>query len=122
MNFFRFFFSRIGFANSGLKYFFSNEKNGQLQLVAGVIVTALGFYFDITKTEWCIVLLLIGLVLSFEMVNTAVEVICNHVTPDIHPKIKIIKDVCAGAVWWFSIIAMIIGLLIFYPYFKTLIT
>ncbi|EEM82035.1 Undecaprenol kinase [Bacillus thuringiensis serovar huazhongensis BGSC 4BD1] len=63
-----------------------------------------------------ILLIVIGIVMSLEMVNTAVEKTVDLATADIHPFAKIAKDVAAGAVLLFTIIAVIIGAIIFLPY------
>lgn len=86
----------------------------KIHYLAAVIVICCGFYFHITKIEWVLLLLVIGIVMSLEMVNTAVEKTVDLATTDIHPFAKIAKDVAAGAVLLFAIIAVIIGAIIFY--------
>ncbi|MCV5580617.1 diacylglycerol kinase family protein, partial [Escherichia coli] len=76
--------------------------------LAAVIVLCCGFYFRITQVEWMILLIVIGIVMSLEMVNTAVEKTVDLATTDIHPFAKVAKDVAAGAVLLFAIIAVII--------------
>ncbi len=73
-----------------------------------------GFYFHITKIEWMICLILFALVLSLELVNTAIEAVVDLASPDIHPLAKLSKDAAAGAVLISAIISAIIGLMIFY--------
>ena len=75
-----------------------------------------GFYFHITKIEWMICLILFALVLSLELVNTAIEAVVDLASPDIHPLAKLSKDAAAGAVLISAIISAIIGLMIFIPY------
>ncbi|HEX8332726.1 MAG TPA: diacylglycerol kinase family protein [Segetibacter sp.] len=110
------FLRHIGYASEGIIYFFKNERNGRIQAVFAVLTIGAGFYFTISKIEWCIVLGSIGLVISLELVNTAIERMCEMLSKEYHPMIKIIKDVAAGAVWWFAIFAAIIGIVIFAPY------
>ena len=86
------------------------------QLILGGIFTGLGFYLGISKTEWMAQTLAIGLVLSTESLNTAIEKICDFIHPDYHPKIGIIKDVASGAVTFAALTAMIIAGLIYLPY------
>ena len=74
------------------------------------------FYFQITPVEWAIQLFAIGLVLSIEGLNTAIEEIANFVHPDFHHKIGYIKDVAAGAVFFAALIAVIIAAIIYIPY------
>src|SRR5665213_1159419 len=66
-------------------------------VVAAVIVVIFSFMFGISKVEFLIVLLTIGVVLSTEALNTAIEEVCNHVTPEYHPQIGKIKDLASGA-------------------------
>ena len=66
--------------------------------------------------EWCICLLLFGLVAALELVNTAVEAVVDLVTEEKKPLAKIAKDTAAGAVLFAAIISVIIGCIIFLPY------
>ena len=102
-------------AFNGMKYFFLHERNGQIQLVVAAMVTALSMVVHLSPIEWIIVLICIAIVIGFEMLNTAIENLCNMVQEEYHPLIKIIKDVAAAAVLWVSIISVIIGLIIFLP-------
>ena len=81
----------------------------------GIMAIGLGFIVSISPYQWLLVLFCIGLVISLEMINSAVEILCDMVTTDFHPKIKIIKDVAAGAVLVASIASLVIGLFIFIP-------
>jgi len=81
----------------------------------GLMAIALGFIVSISPYQWLLVLFCIGLVISLEMINSAIEIFCDMVTTDFHPKIRIIKDVAAGAVLVASIISLVIGLFIFIP-------
>jgi diacylglycerol kinase len=86
----------------------------------GLIVVACGLYFDIERWEWCIILLTIGVVLAFEMVNTSIENLVNLVTTEWLPLAGKIKDIAAGAVLLISSISVMVGILIFYKYFVSL--
>ena len=99
----------------GVKQFFSRERNGKIQIAFGAAAIILGITVSISSFQWLIVLLCIGLVISLEMINSAIERYCDLVTTDFHPGIKIIKDVAAGAVLVASITSLIIGLIIFIP-------
>lgn len=78
-------------------------------------MTFAGFYYDISVNEWIAQLLAIGLVMGIEGLNTAVEKISDYIQPEVDPKIGFIKDVSAGAVMIVSIIASIVGLIIYIP-------
>ncbi len=102
-------------ALSGMKYFFLQERNGKIQLTIAAIVIALSIAVNISPTQWLIVLVCMAMVISLEMLNTALENVCNLVQEEYHPLIKIIKDVSAGAVLFTALISSIIGLIIFLP-------
>ena len=105
----------VGFAFRGALLLLKNEASIKVQKTLALLITAAGFYFDISTTEWAIQLLAVGLVMSIEGINTAVEEIANFVHPNFHNKIGLIKDIAAGAVFFASIFAIIIGLLIYLP-------
>jgi undecaprenol kinase/diacylglycerol kinase (ATP) len=102
-------------AFSGLKYFLRHESNGKIQSIIGFCTLLLAAFFHISYVEWVVILICIGSVLSLEMLNSALEKLCDIVQPDFHPQIKIIKDVAAGSVLWASIISASIGVIIFLP-------
>ena len=104
------------FAAKGAWMLIRTEPSIQVQVGLAVIVTMMGVYFDISKTEWLAQLLAIGLVMSVEGMNTAVEAMADFIHPEYHPKIGAIKDVAAGAVFIAAIIATIIGFYIYIPY------
>ncbi len=110
------FLSNIRWASEGINYFFKKERNGRIQIIIGFLVIIAGLYFGLKTFEWCFILGCIGVVISLEMVNTGIERICDMLSKDFHPTVKIIKDVAAGAVWWSALFAAIIGAIIFYPY------
>lgn len=115
------FITRVRYALQGWVAFFRHETHGQIQAAVAVVIVMAGLFFGITKTEWLMVLLCIGLVLGLEMVNTAIEKLADQTHPERHPQIGLVKDVAAGAVLWASAISVIIGLLIFFPYLQTLL-
>ena len=106
----------FGFAFSGIINALKNETHLQLQLLIALFVIVLAFFFSITKFEWLILLSCISLVLALEMLNSAIEKLCDVYTKEQDPRIKYIKDVCAGAVLIAAIFSLIIGLIIFLPY------
>jgi undecaprenol kinase/diacylglycerol kinase (ATP) len=116
------FLNRVRFAFQGVVVFFSVEKNGQVQGVIAILAIIDGFALSISVTEWMVLLSCIGVVVSLEMINSAIEKICDHVNPHLHPNIKVIKDIAAGAVLWTAITAAIIGLIIFLPKLFVLLT
>ena len=109
------FLKSVTFAVEGVKQFFSCDRNGKIQIIIGITAIALGFTVSLPSFQWLLVLFCIGLVISLEMINSAIEKYCDLVTTDFHPGIKTIKDVAAGAVLVASIMSLIVGLLIFIP-------
>ena len=103
------------FAFRGIGYLFSHESNAKIHIAAAISVIIAGILFKLTAWEWCAVSFAIGGVLTAEAFNTAIEKICDKISPDIDPIIKIVKDVAAGAVLLFVLSAIAIGLIIFIP-------
>ncbi|HMP93998.1 MAG TPA: diacylglycerol kinase family protein [Phnomibacter sp.] len=110
------FLQRVRYACQGWRWFFTHELHGQIQLAVGVVVTVAGLVLNISTTEWALVLLCIGAVLACEMINSTIEKLCNHLHPEQHKQIGLVKDMAAGAVLLMSVISVIVGLLIFVPY------
>ncbi|MGW9686449.1 diacylglycerol kinase family protein [Flagellimonas sp. 2504JD1-5] len=107
----------IGYALKGLFLLLRTEASIKIQFVIALLMTGAGFYFEISKSEWIAQLLAIGMVMGIEGLNTAIEKIADYVQPENDPKIGFIKDVSAGAVMIVSIIASIVGLIIYVPKF-----
>jgi len=105
----------VGFALKGALLLIRTEASIKIQLFIAIVMTALGFYLEISNTEWILQILAIALVMGVEGANTAIEKICDFVHPDFDSKIGFIKDVSAGAVMLVSIGAFIIGLIIYLP-------
>jgi len=91
-------------------------RNLKIHYLVAFIAIASGFYFNITYLEFAIILLAITLVVTLEMINTALEKVVDLLTEKYHILALIAKDVSAGAVLIASIMAFIIGALIFGPY------
>ena len=107
----------VGFAFKGMLILIRTEASIKVQLFIAIVITIAGFYFDISKSEWMAQLIMIGIVMSMEGMNTAVEYIADFIHPEYHKKIGLIKDVAAGAVFIASIIALIIAGIIYLPKF-----
>ena len=107
----------VGYAFKGMLILIRTEASIKIQLAIAIIVTITGFYFEISKTEWIAQFIMIGLVMSIEGINTAIEYIADFVHPEHHQKIGLIKDVAAGAVFIASIVSVIIAGIIYIPKF-----
>jgi len=110
------FFRSFVFAFSGLIVMFKGERNFKIQFIIFLFVCALGFYFEIAKIEWLIILGISTLVLALEIMNSAIERLCNLYSTEFDPRIKTIKDLAAGAVLLTSIFSIAIGIIIFWKY------
>ncbi|WP_319592800.1 diacylglycerol kinase family protein [Salicibibacter halophilus] len=91
-----------------------NEQNMAIHMIIASAVLVLGFVVGIGLMEWAILLVVIGGVITFELVNTAIERVVDLVSEGYHPLAKIAKDVAATAVFVYSLIAVIVGIIIFY--------
>lgn len=109
------FINSVGFALNGIRILLKNERNFKIHFILFLIALLLGFFLNITVLEWIVILLTSALVLGMEAINSALEKLCDHVTPDQHFLIKSVKDMAAGAVLIAAMIALIIGGFIFIP-------
>lgn len=107
----------IGYAYKGAQLLLKTESSIKIQFVIAILVTIAGFYFDISATEWLFQIVFIGLVMSLEGVNTAIEYIADFIHPEFHDKIGRIKDVAAGAVFIAGIAATVGAFIIYIPKF-----
>ena len=80
-----------------------------------MVVTAAGWYFQITRQEWLALVLAMTLVLALEAVNTAIEYLTDLVSPEYHPLAGKAKDVAAAAVLIAAIGAVVVGAIVFLP-------
>lgn len=110
------FFRSFLYALQGLRVSFREQRNLKVQTLVALVTVGAGFYFGITATEWCMILLAIGLVIGLEMINTSIESLVDLVTLERKPLAGKIKDIAAGAVLMASIMALIVGVIIFRKY------
>jgi diacylglycerol kinase len=105
----------------GISYVTKNEKNFKREIALGIIALTLSYILKIDKIEFIIVLTMICLVLTTEIINTAIERAVDLVTKEYHELARIAKDVSAGSVLVTSIFSLIIGIIIFIPKIITLL-
>lgn len=105
----------------GISYVTKNEKNFKREIALGIIALILSYILKIDKIEFIIILTMICLVLTAEIINTAIERTVDLVTKEYHELARIAKDVSAGSVLVTSIFALIIGIIIFMPKIITLL-
>jgi len=107
-------------AFKGIWKVISRETNMKIDLLIAGIVIAVGFVLPLSSTEWLFIIFAIGMVLSAEVFNTAIEYTCNMIERRYNKNIGIIKDISAGAVLICAITAAVIGIMIFLPHFINL--
>lgn len=103
------------YALQGMVFFFRYERNGKIQALCAAIALALGLAFHISATEWLFIITSSAMVFAAEMLNTAIEKMADFIEPRHNTKIKIIKDLAAGAVMIPAVASLIIGTIIFLP-------
>lgn len=102
-------------AGRGIKIFLKTTHNAWVEIAIAILAIWLGVVFEISQTEWFFIIISIGVVLAAEAFNTALEFDIDLTSPDYHKLAKYSKDIAAGAVLITSIMASIIGLIIFIP-------
>ena len=105
----------IKFAIKGMWLLLTTEDSIKVQFSCGIIAVIAGFYFDISTVEWMIQLIVIGMVLIAESLNTAVEKLADFIHPAYHERIGFIKDIAAGAASFAAIISLIVAGFIYLP-------
>jgi len=105
----------VTYAVKGFYLLITTEHSIMVQLTVSVLMCVLGFYLKISSVEWLLQILAIGLVLTAESLNTAIEAICDYIQPNFDKKIGFIKDIAAGAVTFAALTAVVIGAIIYLP-------
>lgn len=104
------------YALSGILAALKEEPNLKFHLLAALLVIIISFLLKISKTDWIIIIILIGFVVALELTNTAIEAVVDHVIQSEHPGAKLAKDISAGAVLVSAFTAAVVGLWIILPY------
>lgn len=112
------FFESLGYAVKGFVAAVKGERNLRFHLSAAGGVTFLGLWLGLKPLEWTALVLIFGVVIAGELINTAIETVVDLICPDYHPLAKKAKDIAAGAVLILALSALIIGFIIFLPHFK----
>ncbi len=102
-------------ALSGVVHVLRTQRNAQIEIVVAAIVVAAGLWLRVSRLEWILLVIAIGVVLSAEMMNTAVEHAVDVATRDPDPLARVAKDAAAAGVLIAITISVVIGLLIFGP-------
>ena len=105
----------VGHALDGIEYTVSHERNFRIEIIFAILVTIASFIFKVSLIEWGLLVLVIGIILALEMINTAMERCVDLVTKDYKELAKNAKDIAAGAVFVMSMFSIVLGIIIFLP-------
>ena len=111
------FYKSVYYAFKGLFWMLKTERNFQLEVLALVINLFLMVYFQLNSTDVVLIFIVCFLILIAEIINTAIEKICDFVEPNFNKKIGLIKDIAAGAVILATLLSIITGVLVYSKYF-----
>lgn len=100
----------------GLWMIFKSERNFQIEVFALLINIFLIFYFHLSTLDAVLIFMVSFMVLSAEIINTAIEKICDFIHPAFDKRIGFIKDIAAGAVTLMAILSVIVGILVYWKY------
>ncbi len=111
----------FSYAGKGLAELFRSQPNSRIHLLFILAVVLAGWFFGLTPTEWLVLVLTMTIVLAAESFNTALEYLTDLASPGFHPLAGKVKDLAAGAVLICALGAVIVGMIIFFPYLLALI-
>ncbi len=103
------FVRRAGFALAGIVAALRSENSFRAQMVAAVAVLLALVWLQPEPHWWAILLLTVAAVLAAELFNTAIEHLADHLHPDEHANIGLVKDCAAAAVFVLSVVAVAVA-------------
>jgi len=107
-------FKSFRYASHGILLGFRTQHNFRIHLAAFSLVIIAGIFFHISTLEWCLLLIVSAMVMCFELINSAIELLVDQVSPEYNEKAGMIKDLLAAAVMLSAIFAAAAGVLIFW--------
>ncbi len=116
------FLKSFGYSVDGLKYAYKYEQSMLIHVIATIGVLIANIVLHINAFEWLITFIAIGMVLSAELINTAIEAVVDLVTLEIHPLAKIAKDCGSAATFVLAMMAAVIGAVIYIPYLVEIVS
>ena len=108
-------FQTIKNSLNGIKCYAKDGKSVILYIFGLLIEVIMGFVYNINGLEWILIICILGIILSVELINTAIEAACDAITKKYNPFIKIAKDCGSAATTVIFIVAIILNLIIFIP-------
>jgi diacylglycerol kinase len=115
---YRKFFRSFYYATRGLVRLIETEQNARIHLIAAIILGTTAYAFHLKALEAAVLFFAVVLVFAIEITNTAIEKLLDVVHPHSHEQIAYIKDALAGAVLIASVIAVVVGFLVFFPHVR----
>lgn len=109
------FLTGFRFAFEGILFAFRTQRNLRVHLTVAIVVLLLAAWLQLAPIEWSLLLIVMGLVIVLEIVNTAIEQTVDRIGRERHPLAKAAKDAAAGAVLVAAILAVAVGLLLLGP-------
>lgn len=109
------FINSFHYSWDGIKYAFKYEQSMFIHILMTLLVVVCGIVLELNFQEWLLCIILIGLVIATELINTAIEAVVDLACPEIHPLAKTAKDTAAAAVFVFALTALLCGLFLFVP-------
>ena len=111
----------IRHALRGILYAYAHERNFRIETVAAVGTGAAALILPLSSAERAAIFLVIAIIFALEILNTAFERAMDIMKPGIHPYVKVVKDLAAGAVLIVSLLSVVIGAVIFIPHIAALL-
>lgn len=108
-------FKTIKNSLNGIKSYAKEGKSIIIFFLGVLVETLMGFSYKINGLEWILIICILGIILSIELINTAIENVCDAITKEYNPYIKIAKDCGSGATFVVFIVAIILNIIIFLP-------
>lgn len=103
------FHKRLGFAVAGIVEGWRNERSFRTHILSGGAALAALCVIRPAPVWWAIVILMIGMILALELINGALEALVDHLHPEIHPRIRVVKDMAAGGVLIAALTSLVIA-------------
>ena len=105
----------IKYSVEGIKSYAKDGKSFIIYTFGLIVEILLGFLFKVNGLEWILIICMFGIILAVELLNTAIEAVCDAVTKNFNPYIKVAKDCGSAATFVIFIVILILNIIIFYP-------
>lgn len=105
----------IKYSLDGIMAYAKDGKSIIIYVFGSLLEILFGFIFHINGLEWILIICMLGIILAVELLNTAIEAVCDAVTKNFNPYIKVAKDCGSAATFVIFIVILILNIIIFYP-------